>query len=67
MIYPQTKILDNQEYKVEWSTDLINWSNSGLSIQLLAQRDDYDLIRASISIEGINSVYMRINRNVVKK
>ena len=54
-------------YYTEKLTDLINWSNSGLSIQLLAQKDDYDLIRASISIEGINSVYMRINRNVVKK
>ena len=56
-----------RRYYTEKLTDLINWSNSGLSIQLLAQRDEYDLIRASISIEGINSVYMRINRNVVKK
>ena len=63
LIFPRSKIVPDGFYGVEWSTNLKNWSNSGLSFKILDKKNSYDLIEASIDFKGSNSLYMRINLN----
>ena len=63
LIFPRSKIVPDGFYGVEWSTNLKNWSNSGLSFKILDKKNSYDLIEASINFKGSNSLYMRINLN----
>ena len=63
LIFPRSKIVPDGFYGVEWSTNLKNWYNSGLSFKILDKKNSYDLIEASIDFKGSNSLYMRINLN----
>ncbi|KAA1294812.1 MAG: hypothetical protein EGP10_03275, partial [SAR202 cluster bacterium] len=63
MIYPRSKIIPEGFYGIEWSTNLKDWSNSGLAFKILEDKEGYHLIEASIDVKEAKSLYMRINLN----
>ena len=63
MIYPRSKVIPEGFYGIEWSTNLKDWSNSGLIFKILEDKEGYHLIEASIDVKEAKSLYMRINLN----
>ena len=63
MIYPRSKIIPKGFYGIEWSTNLKDWSNSGLAFKILEDKEGYHLVEASIDVKEAKTLYMRINLN----
>ncbi len=61
--YRRAKNTGNYVGFVEWSTDLINWSNTGVTEQVLVGplvAEDYNMIQATIPLSGETEMFVRL-------
>ena len=61
LVYPRQKDRMAMPMAVQWSRDLVSWTDEGVVSRLLEDRGDHEMVEARVAVpEGGGSIYFRV-------
>jgi hypothetical protein len=60
LVYRRSRYAPDAAAQVEWSADLVEWSPTGVSTEVLSRTTTHEDLRASVSLAGRARLFLRL-------